>query len=74
MLSHLAQVGDVHRSSLVRPVISSLGTDEGVVVACGLELKKILWLVPGQCVCLHIEDTRYMRYYNAKIEFGFNKE
>ena len=35
------KLGDVHRSSLVRPVISSLGTDEGVVVACGLELKKI---------------------------------
>ena len=41
MLNHLAQVGDVHRSSLVRPFISSLGTDEGVVIACGLELKKI---------------------------------
>ena len=74
MLNHLAQVGDVHRSSLVRSVISSLGTDEGVVIACGLELKKNLWLVPGQCVCLYIENTRYMRCYNAKIEFGFNEE
>ena len=43
MLNHLAQVGDVHRSSLVRPIICSLGTDEGVVLACGLlELKKIV--------------------------------
>ena len=23
-------------------------------------------------ICLYIEGTRYMRYYNAKIKFGFN--
>ena len=52
MLNHLAQVGDVHRSSLVRPVISSLGTDEGVVAACGLELKNICgWFLDNASAC-----------------------
>ena len=52
MLYHVAQVGDVQRSSLVRPVISCLGTDEGVVVACGLELKKICgWFLDKASAC-----------------------
>ena len=44
MPNHVAQVGDVHRSSLVRPFINSLGTD-----GCGwlwVGVEKDTWLVP----------------------------
>ena len=69
MLNHVAQVGDVHRSSLVRPIISPLG-------GCGclwVGVEKDLWSVPGQCIYLYIEDTRYMRWYNAKLNLASMK-